>query len=127
MAIEQRDVNKNDLFIRPGMALEKVEKSGQGLGGEIRLAEEVEENWEEKGKLAEEEQKGVEVEEEESSSCSGSEEEEEEEEEEDSEEDEDEKRSSLSLLHLLTKNLAQVNIKALQWRVLSFQNPPVFR
>ena len=100
MAIEQRDVNKNDLFVRPGMALEKVEKSRRGLGGDIRLAEEVEENWEEKKELAEEEQKDVE--EEESSSCSGSEEE---------EEDEDEKRSSLSLLHLLTKNLAQVNKK----------------
>ena len=109
MAIEQRDVNKNDLFVRPGMALEKVEKSRQGLGGEIRLAEEGEENWEEKKELAGEEQKGIEVEEEESSICSGSEEDEEEDSEED--EDEDERRSSLSLLHLLTKNLAQVNKK----------------
>ena len=109
MAIEQRDVNKNDLFVRPGMALEKVEKSRRGLGGEIRLAEEVEENWEEKKELAGEEQKGIEVEEEESSICSGSEEDEEEDSEED--EDEDERRSSLSLLHLLTKNLAQVNKK----------------
>ena len=108
MAIERKDVNRDDLFVRPGMALEKVEKSRGGQGGEIRLAEEVEEHWEEKGKLSEEEQRDVEVEEEESSSCSGSEEEEEEDSEE--EDDEDEKRSSLSLLHLLTKNLAQVNI-----------------
>ena len=117
MAIERRDMNRSDLFVREGMALEKAEESRR-LVGEIRLAVEEAENWEEKKEVEEEreleekkeleeereldeeeEQKGVE--EEESSSYSGSEEEE--------EEEEEEGRSSLSLLHLLTKNLAQVD------------------
>ena len=113
MAIERKDVKKNDLFVRPGVGLEKVEKSGQ-LGGEGRLAEV--ENWEEKGKqLDEEKQKDVEEE----GSYSGSDEEEEDSEDEEEEEDSEdnanedsenrEQRSSFSLLHLLTKNLAQVN------------------
>ena len=98
-------MNRSDLFVREGMALENAEESRR-LVGEIRLAAEEAENWKEERELEEEreldeeeEQKGVE--EEESSSYSGSEEEE--------EEEEEEGRSSLSLLHLLTKNLAQVD------------------
>ena len=102
-------MNRSDLFVREGMALERTEESRR-LVGEIRLAVEEAENWEEEREVEEkreleeereldeeEEQKGVE--EEESSSYSGSEE----------EEEEEEGRSSLSLLHLLTKNLAQVD------------------
>ena len=97
MAIERKDMNKKDLFVEGALAgVEKVEKSRLEV-----------EHWEEN--RDEGEQKDVE--EEESSICSGSEEEDEEEEEEENEEEEEEEveeRNSLSLLHLLTKNLAQV-------------------
>ena len=115
MAIERRDMNRSDLFVREGMALERTEESRR-LVGEIRLAVEEAENWEEEREVEEkrelederemdeeeeEEEEKMGVEEEESSSYSGSEE--------DEEEEEEEGRSSLSLLHLLTKNLAQVD------------------
>ena len=113
MAIERRDVNRSDLFVGAGMALEKTEKSGR-LVGEIRLAAEEAENWEGMRELEEkegEEEEGVE--EEESSSYSGSEEEEEEEEE----------KGSLSLLHLLAKNLAQVSQKPSKFKLSSLKSP----
>ena len=99
MAIERKDVNKKDLFVEGALAgVERVEKSRLEV-----------EHWEEN--RDEGEQKDVE--EEESSICSGSEEEDEEEEEEEEENEEEEEeeveeRNSLSLLHLLTKNLTQV-------------------
>ena len=55
MAIERRDVNRSDLFVGAGMALEKRAKSGR-LVGEIRLAAEEAENWEGKRELEEEEE-----------------------------------------------------------------------
>ena len=92
MAIERRNVDKNDIFLKSGVAKEKEEKVG-----EIGLSEEETKYWEERL-----EEENEEVAEEESTNSSGSEE----------EEDSEEEKGSLSLLHLLTKNLAKVNKKA---------------
>ena len=94
MAIERRNVDKNDIFLKSGVAKEKEEKVG-----EIGLPEDEAIYWETKERLEEENE---EVAEEESTNSSGSEE----------EEDSEEEKGSLSLLHLLTKNLAKVNKKA---------------
>ena len=133
MAIERRDVIKNDLFVRPGMVLEKA-KDGERIkikndlekakDGKISLTERgTEDNLQLERELDEDKS----FEEGETSSCCGSFDSESGEDSEnnlyDEEEDcsddeewggEDEQRGNLSLLHLLTKNLAQVRYTVLK-------------
>ena len=131
MAIERRDVIKNDLFVRPGMVLEKA-KDGERIkikndlekakDGKISLTERgTEDNLQLERELDEDKS----FEEGETSSCCGSFDSEsgedsennlydEEEDCSDDDQSEDEQRSNLSLLHLLTKNLAQVRYKVLK-------------
>ena len=150
MAIERRDVIKNDLFVRPGMVLEKakdgerikikndlfvgegtvLEKANNGkmrlTGREtkdnLQLERELEEDSTFEDKTFEDKTFEDKTFEGETSSCCGSfnsesGEEDSENDLDDEEEDcsdveewvgENEQRSNLSLLHLLTKNLAQV-------------------
>ena len=124
MAIERRDVTKNDLFVRPGMVVEKA-KDGERIkikndlekakDGKISLTERgTEDNLQLERELDEDKS----FEEGETSSCCGSfdtedsendlDDEEEDCSDDDEWESEDEQRSNLSLLNLLTKNLAQV-------------------
>ena len=144
MAIERGEVIKNDLFVRPGMVLEKAKDGeriknkndlfvGEGMvlekakDGKMRLTErETEDNLQLEKEF--EEDKSFEdktFEEGETSSCSGSFDTElgedsendlddEEEDCSDDDESEDEQRSNLSLLNLLTRNLAQVRCKVLK-------------
>ena len=151
MAIERRDVIKNDLFVRPGMVLEKAKDGerikikndlfvGEGTvlekanNGKMRLTgRETKDNLQLERELEEDstfEDKTFEDKtfEGETSSCCGSfnsesgEEDSEncsDDEEEDCSDDEewggeDEQRGNLSLLHLLTKNLAQVRYTVLK-------------
>ena len=146
MAIERRDVIKNDLFVRPGMVLEKakdgerikiknnlfvgegmvLEKANNGkmrstgreTGDNLQLERELEEDNTFEDKTFEGETSSCcgsfnsESGEEDSENCSDDEEE-------DCSDDEewggeDEERSNHSLLHLLTKNLAEVSYKELQ-------------
>ena len=141
MAIERGDVIKNDLIVRPGMGLEKAKDGerikiknnlfvGEGMvwekakDGKMRLTErQTEDNLQ----LEREFEEDKSFEEGETSSCCGSFDSESgedsennlDDEEEDCSDDEewggeDEERSNLSLLHLLTKNLAEVSYKELQ-------------
>ena len=127
MAIERREVTKNDLFVRPGMVVEKA-KDGERIkiknnlekekDGKISLTERgTEDNLQLERELDEDKS----FEEGETSSCCGSfdtelgedSENDLDDEEEDCSDDEewggeDEQRSNLGLLHLLTKNMAQV-------------------
>ena len=112
MAIERRDVIKNELFVGEGMVLEKAKD------GKISLTERgTEDNLQLERELDEDKS----FEEGETSSCCGSfdtelgedsendlDDEEEDCSDDDQWESEDEQRSNLTLLHLLTKNLAQV-------------------
>ena len=117
----ERIKNKNDLFVGEGMVLEKAKD------GKMRLTErETEDNLQLEKEF--EEDKTFEdktFEEGETSSCSGSFDTElgedsendlddEEENCSDDDQSEDEQRSNLSLLNLLTKNLAQVRCKVLK-------------
>ena len=135
MAIERREVTKNDLFVRPGMVVEKAKDGerikikndlfvGEGMvlekakDGKISLTERgTEDNLQLERELDEDKS----FEEGETSSCCGSfdtelgedSENDLDDEEEDCSDDEewggeDEQRSNLGLLHLLTKNMAQV-------------------
>ena len=135
MAIERRDVIKNDLFVRPGMVLEKAKDGerikiknnlfvGEGMvlekanNGKMRsTGRETGDNLQLERELDEDKS----FEEGETSSCCGSFDSESgedsennlDDEEEDCSDDEewggeDEERSNHSLLHLLTKNLEQV-------------------
>ena len=145
MAIERGEVIKNDLFVRPGMVLEKAKDGeriknkndlfvGEGMvlekakDGKMRLTErETEDNLQLEKEF--EEDKSFEdktFEEGETSSCSGSFDTElgedsendlddEEEDCSDDDESEDEQRSNLSLLNLLTRNLAQVRCKIVKY------------
>ena len=135
MAIERRDVIKNDLYVRPGMVLEKA-KDGErikikndlfvGAGmvlekakyGKISLTErQIEDNLQPERELDEDKTFEDKTFEGENSSCCGSFDLESGEEDSENCSDidewggEDEQRGNLSLLHLLTKNLTQVDIK----------------
>ena len=140
MAIERRDVTKNDLFVRPGMVVEKAKDGerikikndlfvGEGMvlekakDGKISLTERgTEDNLQLERELDEDKS----FEEGETSSCCGSFDTElgedsendlddEEEDCSDDDEREDEQKSNLSLLNLLTRNLAQVRCKIVKY------------
>ena len=137
MAIERGDVIKNDLIVRPGMGLEKAKDGerikiknnlfvGEGMvlekanNGKMRsTGRETGDNLQLERELEEDNTFEDKTFEGETSSCCGSFDTElgedsendlddEEEDCSDDDQSEDEQRSNLSLLHLLTKNLAQV-------------------
>ena len=138
MAIERGDVIKNTLFVRPGMVLEKVKDGerikdkndlvvGEGMvlekakDGKMRLTErQIEDNLQPERELDEDKTFEDKTFEGENSSCCGSfdlesgEEDSENCSDDNESRSEDEEKSNLSLLHLLTKNLAQVRYKVLK-------------
>ena len=143
MAIERGDVIKNDLIVRPGMGLEKAKDGerikiknnlfvGEGMvlekanNGKMRsTGRETGDNLQLERELEEDNTFEDKTFEGETSSCCGSFDTElgedsendlddEEEDCSDDDQSEDEQRSNLSLLHLLTKNLAQVRYKVLK-------------